>query len=278
MRKSTLNSTGVYNRCKLTRLVVDSDWDKKVWDANWQEERRERELCERLAEQGMLEELEERREKRKEMEKPVRETNKKRKVDNEEGAVWGEQTSTSAKERNKFLYTQSGEKKLTQPTMKQSTIGKEWLQKGRRDEVARRTTQDVEQMMNGSDDVASADDSVCDVRGSVNVQGETNTSNRCDDQLLNGLKILGSENFKLKKQQCAKTTRVSHTSLIEILTNNFNSPNSQTVEISECSVLEAGSWTNHSSETSPAGEVETDQDLEKEFVDGNNGSGEILNS
>jgi hypothetical protein len=61
--------------------------------------------------------------------------------------------------------------------------------------------------------------------------------------------------------------------LIEILTNNFNSPYSQTVEISECSVLEAGSWTNHSSETSPAGEVETDQDLEKEFVDGNNGSG-----
>ena len=57
MRKSTLNSTGVYNRCKLTRLVVDSDWDKKVWDANWQEQRRERELCERLAEQGMLEEL-----------------------------------------------------------------------------------------------------------------------------------------------------------------------------------------------------------------------------
>ena len=30
----------------------------------------------------------------------------------------------------------------------QSTIRKEWLQKGRRDEVARRTTQDVEQMMN----------------------------------------------------------------------------------------------------------------------------------
>jgi hypothetical protein len=43
---------------------VDSDWDKQVWDANWREERRERELCERLAEQAMLDELEERREKR----------------------------------------------------------------------------------------------------------------------------------------------------------------------------------------------------------------------
>ena len=117
--------------------------------------------------------------------------------------------------------------------------------------------------------MASVDDAVCDVRGSVSVQGDTNTSNRCDDQLLNGLKILGSENFKFEKQQCAKTARGSHTSL----TNNFSSPNSQTVEISEGSVLEAGSWTNHSSETSPAGEIDIDQDLEKEFVDGNNGSG-----
>ena len=72
-------------------------------------------------------------------------------------------------------------------------------------------------MMNGSDAVASADDSVSDVRGCVSMQGETNTSNRCDDQLLNGLKILGSENLKFKKQQFAKTTRVSHTSLVEIL-------------------------------------------------------------
>ena len=144
--------------------------------------------------------------------------------------------------------------------------------------MAKRATQDVEQKKNGSDDVASVDDAVCDVRGSVSVQGDTNTSNRCDDQLLNGLKILGSENFKFEKQQCAKTTRVSHTSLIGILTNNINSPSSWAVEISECSVLEAGSWTNHSSETSPAGEADIDQDLEKEFVDGNNGNGEVLNS
>ena len=45
------------------------------------------------------------------------------------------------------------------------------------------------------------------------------------------------------------------------------------MDISEYLVVEAGSWTNHSSETSPAGEVDIDQDLEKEFVDGNNGSG-----
>ena len=28
MRENALNSTGVYNRCRLTRLVVDSNWDK----------------------------------------------------------------------------------------------------------------------------------------------------------------------------------------------------------------------------------------------------------
>ena len=26
---------GVYNRCKLTRLVVDTEWDKKVLNENW---------------------------------------------------------------------------------------------------------------------------------------------------------------------------------------------------------------------------------------------------
>ena len=35
MRQNTLNSVGVYNRCKLTRLVVDTEWDKKVFNDNW---------------------------------------------------------------------------------------------------------------------------------------------------------------------------------------------------------------------------------------------------
>ena len=36
MRGNVLNSAGVYNRCKLTRLVVDTEWDKKVWNDSWQ--------------------------------------------------------------------------------------------------------------------------------------------------------------------------------------------------------------------------------------------------
>ena len=37
MRGNVLNRKGTYNRCKLTRLVVvDLDWEKKVWEESWQ--------------------------------------------------------------------------------------------------------------------------------------------------------------------------------------------------------------------------------------------------
>ena len=35
MRGLVLNKKGTYNRCKLTRLVVDSEWDDKVWKESW---------------------------------------------------------------------------------------------------------------------------------------------------------------------------------------------------------------------------------------------------
>ena len=36
MRGVVLNKKGTYNRCKLTRLVVDEEWDIKVWQESWQ--------------------------------------------------------------------------------------------------------------------------------------------------------------------------------------------------------------------------------------------------
>ena len=36
MRGNVLNKKGLYNRCKLTRLVVDEEWDQKVWQESWQ--------------------------------------------------------------------------------------------------------------------------------------------------------------------------------------------------------------------------------------------------
>ena len=31
-----LNKKGVYNRSKLTRMVVDEDWERKVWIESWE--------------------------------------------------------------------------------------------------------------------------------------------------------------------------------------------------------------------------------------------------
>ena len=37
MRGNVLNKKGLYNRCKLTRLVVDQEWKEKVWKDAWRE-------------------------------------------------------------------------------------------------------------------------------------------------------------------------------------------------------------------------------------------------
>ena len=33
MRGKVLNKKGVYNRCKLKRMVIDTEWEDKVWRA-----------------------------------------------------------------------------------------------------------------------------------------------------------------------------------------------------------------------------------------------------
>ena len=67
MRRNTLNSTGVYNRCKLTRLVVESNWDKKVWDGSWWAKDREKAHLNSLADEDLLgEEVSQGGEKRRE--------------------------------------------------------------------------------------------------------------------------------------------------------------------------------------------------------------------
>ena len=31
-----LNKKGMFNRCKLTRMVIDTEWDTKVWEESWE--------------------------------------------------------------------------------------------------------------------------------------------------------------------------------------------------------------------------------------------------
>ena len=43
MRGNVLNKKGICNGCKLTRMVIDEEWEKKVWEEAW-EPRREAEV------------------------------------------------------------------------------------------------------------------------------------------------------------------------------------------------------------------------------------------
>merc|ERR1711940_228456 len=36
MRGLVLNRKGNFNRCKLTRLVVDTEWEDKMWKESWE--------------------------------------------------------------------------------------------------------------------------------------------------------------------------------------------------------------------------------------------------
>ena len=33
--ENVLNKKGIYNRCHLTKLVVDQEWEQKVWEESW---------------------------------------------------------------------------------------------------------------------------------------------------------------------------------------------------------------------------------------------------
>ena len=36
MRGNILNKKGMFNRCKLTRMVIDPEWEKEKWEESWE--------------------------------------------------------------------------------------------------------------------------------------------------------------------------------------------------------------------------------------------------
>ena len=52
LRSSVLNSVRVFNISKLTRLVVDHKWDKKVWEKSWEMRNRQDLIEKSLGEEG----------------------------------------------------------------------------------------------------------------------------------------------------------------------------------------------------------------------------------
>ena len=78
MRGNVLNKQGTYNRCKLTRLVVDEEWERKKWSEAWAPRVIE------VDESGIRADSAKGKKKGEDIPK-----SKGRKVENEEGEAWG---------------------------------------------------------------------------------------------------------------------------------------------------------------------------------------------
>ena len=92
LRGNVLNKKGTYNRCKLTRMVIDEEWDKKVWEEAWEQRGEEDEIGETLTETT--------KSKRKESEEGSR---KRAKMESDEGLVWGEYREDPRVARSSFM-------------------------------------------------------------------------------------------------------------------------------------------------------------------------------
>jgi hypothetical protein len=95
MRGLVLNKKGTFNRCKLTRLVVDTEWEDRVWKESWaprEEPSEEWEGEESLSNQP--------KEKRGRSEPTVA---KRAKMDDEDGYIWGESVPARVAARSAFL-------------------------------------------------------------------------------------------------------------------------------------------------------------------------------
>ena len=101
---------------------MDKDWDKKVWDDSWERRTIQERITQSLSEDGVekLKEVSDNRLPGKRLRNEDTQINKmsekKRKLENEEGFIWGEKVKTMGQAKKEFLM--SGEKvmmgKMTQ--------------------------------------------------------------------------------------------------------------------------------------------------------------------
>ena len=83
MRGNVLKKKGLYNRCKLTRLVVDDEWEQKVWKDSW---------APRIIE---LDEECIGADDKSRMRGSAKACHKRSKMDHEDGVAWGEDVPDS---------------------------------------------------------------------------------------------------------------------------------------------------------------------------------------
>ena len=123
MRGVVLNKKGTYNRCKLTRLVVDSDWEEQVWKESWMPRgepiREDQEWTEWEGEECLAATTKPKR--------PRDEEKVAKRVRLEPGVAWGEGVQAEVAERVNFLHSQES----TEPARNQSKMkvysGLEWM-------------------------------------------------------------------------------------------------------------------------------------------------------
>ena len=123
MRGVVLNKKGTYNRCKLTRLVVDSDWEEQVWKESWMPRgepiREDQEWTEWEGEECLAATIKPKR--------PRDEEKVAKRVRLEPEVVWGEGVQAEVAERVNFLHSQES----TEPARNQSKMkvysGLEWM-------------------------------------------------------------------------------------------------------------------------------------------------------
>ena len=92
LRGNVLNKKGTYNRCKLNRMVIDEEWEKKVWEEAWEQRKEADEVGDTLMETHKFK-----------MKEPEGVSRKKAKLDSEEGNVWGEYRSEAGLVKSSFL-------------------------------------------------------------------------------------------------------------------------------------------------------------------------------
>ena len=112
LRGNTLNSLCGFNRSKVTRLVVDKEWDTKVWRENFDQKLIQTVLAdEEDIDIGTVRNAKRRLEGNKQEEQANPEILKKRRIENRSNYNWGMELDPDTNiqgEKNKFSFLRSG--------------------------------------------------------------------------------------------------------------------------------------------------------------------------
>ena len=119
-RGLVLNKKGEYNRCGLTRMVLDDRWEQEKWERSWEEQ-------DKMQEGEEIDNLTESKKNKNNIQDNGAKR-KRRKIENEEGVVWGEPVGEGVIMREEFL--KSG-REATSGQLQQQKIkvltGVEWM-------------------------------------------------------------------------------------------------------------------------------------------------------